>query len=163
MKNILIVVIPMLFGSVYADCKNMPAGMELAKHIESKNISKAKELLVRYKQDVKTYLSDCDKSKDTFEVTSIMIHTYEDRLADVEYDMKKEDHGIDCAKVPRATSLENALKKGTTSEVKSLYATYKKDSDKYIDNCASHAEYAIVYDETMFADEMYDEWEQKNK
>jgi len=160
MKRIYITLI-LLSITVNADCSNMPVGMELAKNIEAHEISKAKKLLVQYKEDVKNYLSECDQSKEKFEETSIMIHTYEARLEDVEYDMNKADHGIDCSKVPSSAALEKAFKQKDTSNIKALYSDYKTASHNYIEHCATHQEYEMVYESSMIYDEMYDEWSKK--
>ena len=140
-----------------ADCANMPVGMALAKSIEAKEIVKAKGLLVNYKQDVSKYLAACDQSKEKFEETSVMIHTYEDRLKDVEDDMSKKDHGTDCSKVPDSVKLDLAFKSKNSAEIKSQYADYKKEAAGYIEHCASHAEYETVYESSMFYEEEYAE------
>jgi len=145
--------------SVHADCSNMPVGMELAKNIEAHEIPKAKKLLVQYKEDVKNYLASCDTSKEKFEETSIMIHTYEARLEDVEYDMNKAAHGTDCTVVPSSVSLEKAFKTTDVAKIKTLYAEYKAASHNYIEHCATHEEYEMVYESAMMCDEMYDEWD----
>ena len=164
MKKISIVAMGLAFGTLlYAECSNMPVGMALSKSIEAKEVSKAKELLVQYKSEVKKYLENCDKSKEKFEETSVMIHTYEAKLLDLEYDLKKVAHTTDCSKVPSSTSLEDALKSNNVKTIESLYAQYKKDAEAYIENCASHVEYETVYETVMFCDEMYDEWKEKLK
>jgi len=141
-----------------AECTKMPAGMDLAKSIEAKEISKAKELLAKYKEDVKIYLSKCDQSKDTLEITSVMILTYEGRLKDIEYDMTKAKSTTDCSKVPHTADLENAFKSKDKNKIRSSYGQYKKDSKAYLENCASHPEYATVYDEALFYEEEYANW-----
>lgn len=118
MKKIMISMLLVAFSMAQADCSTMPLGMELAKSIEAKEVSKAKGLLAKYKEDVKKYLAACDQSKEKFEETSVMIHTYEDKLVDVEYDMKKENHSTDCSKVPSSTKLEEAFKGKNSVEVK---------------------------------------------
>ena len=147
--------------TVNADCTNIPAGIELVKSIEAHEIAKAKKLLVQYKEDVKNYLAACDQSKEKFEETSVMIHTYEARLEDVEYDMKKVDPGIDCSKVPSSVALEKAFKQKDASHIKALYTDYKTASHNYIEHCATHEEYEMVYESSMMYDEMYDEWSKK--
>jgi Na+-translocating ferredoxin:NAD+ oxidoreductase RnfC subunit len=139
----------------------MPVGMELAKNIEAHKIPKAKKLLVQYKEDVKNYLASCDQSKDKFEETSIMIHTYEARLEDVEYDMTHEASNTDCSKVPDSTKLEAAFKSKETAQIKALYEAYEKDAHHYINDCASHAEYETVYESSMMFDEEYEAWHKK--
>jgi len=143
---------------LYAECSSAPIGMELAKSIEAGDVSKAKSLLTSFKEDVATYLKECDSSKEKFEETSVMIHTYEDRLADVEYDLNKAAVTTDCSKVPTSTALEKAFKDKNSAEITAQYTSYKKDAAEYIENCASHAEYETVYESSMFCDEMYDEW-----
>ena len=164
MKKILISAIVLTFSTYsYAECSSMPIGMELAKSIEAKEVPKAKGLLLQYKTDVKTYLAKCDQSKEKFEETSVMIHTYEARLSDIEYDLNNAGVNTDCSNVPSSTTLENAFKSKNAAEIKTQYATYKKNAKNYIENCASHAEYETVYESSMFCDEMYDEWVQKVK
>ncbi len=160
MKRIYITLM-LLSITVNADCTNTPIGMELAKSIEAHEIPKATKLLVQYKEDVKNYLADCDQSKDKFEETSVMIHTYEARLEDAKYDMSKADHGTDCSKVPSSVALEKAFKQKDTSNIKALYADYKTASHNYIEHCATHEEYEMVYASSMMHDEMYDEWSKK--
>ena len=143
---------------LYAECSNAPVGVELAKSIETRDITKAKSLLTSFKADVASYLKDCDSSKEKFEETSVMIHTYEDRLADVEYDLNKAAVTTDCSKVPSSAVLEKAFKDKNSAEITAHYANYTKDAAEYIENCASHAEYETVYESSMFYDEMYDEW-----
>jgi len=143
---------------LYAECSSVPTGMELDKSIKAGDVSKAKSLLASFKADVASYLKDCDSSKEKFEETSVMIHTYEDRLADVEYDLKKAAVTTDCTKVPSSAVLEKAFKDKNNAEITAHYASYKKDAAEYIENCASHAEYETVYESSMFYDEMYDEW-----
>jgi len=76
--------------------------MKLAKTIEAKDVVTAKTLLQEFKMDVKAYLDNCDNSKEKFEETSVMILTYEDRLADVESDLKNASAPkVDCSKVPK--------------------------------------------------------------
>lgn len=142
--------------ALHADCNNMPVGMELAKSIEAHDIDKAKTLLVTYKEDVKKYLDACDKSKEKFEETSVMIHTYEARLEDVEYDMTHQTSSTDCSKVPNGVELEKAFKNKDSTKIKALYAAYKKDAEHYLNDCASHAEYETVYEASMMFDEEYE-------
>jgi len=149
--------------SIYAECVNMPLGMALAKTIEAQDISQSKTLLLQYKKDVAAYLKSCNNDKDKFEETSVMIHTYEARLEDVEHDMNKNDHGTDCSMVPNSVKLEQAFKNKNDADIKMYYANYKKNAEKYIEYCATDAEYETVYESAMFCDEMYDEWMQKNK
>jgi len=161
MKKIFITLMLMSSIFVYAECVNMPVGMELAKTIEVQDVSKSKTLLVQYKKDVAAYLKSCNNDKDKFEETSVMIHTYEARLEDVEHDMNKVDHGTDCSKVPSSASVEKAFKDKNSENIKNQYASYKKEAHNYIEHCASHSEYEIVYESSMFCDEMYDEWSKK--
>ena len=147
--------------SLYAECVDMPVGMELAKTIEAQDISQSKTLLVQYKKDVAAYLKSCNNDKDKFEETSVMIHTYEARLEDMEHDMNKADHGTDCSKVPSSVKLEQAFKDKNDADIKVHYTNYKKDAQQYIEHCATHTEYETVYESSMFCDEMYDEWSKK--
>jgi hypothetical protein len=127
--------------------------MELAKTIEAKDITKAKTLLKEFKSDVQTYLDNCDNSKEKFEETSVMILTYEDRLADVEADLKSAAGAkVDCSKVPSGKAMETAPDK---EAAKKLYVTYKKDAQEYIDSCATHADYELVFEESLLYDEEY--------
>lgn len=163
MKKIVISVMLFTFTSgVYAECSSMPIGMELAKSIEAKEVSNSKKLLVAYKNDVKNYLEKCDQSKEKFEETSVMIHTYEARLSDVEFDMNNTGDATDCTKVPSSTTLEVAFKSNDAQKIKTEYTSYKKDAQSYIEHCASHVDYETVYESAMFCDEMYDEWIQKS-
>ena len=148
---------------LYGECSSVPIGMELAKTIESKKVTQAKSLLVQYKTDVKAYLAKCDQSKEKFEETSVMIHTYEARLSDVEFDLNNAGGSTDCSQVPSSVTLESAFKRKNSAEIKTHYVKYKKSAESYIENCASHAEYETVYESSMFCDEMYDEWAQKSK
>jgi len=157
MKKILAIniVLGCLTVAFSSDCVNTPAGMELAKSIEAKDVAKAKTLLKAYKFDVQKYLDNCDKSKEKFEETSVMILTYEDRLADVEADLKSASAPkVDCSKVPSGKAIDTASDK---SAAKKLYVTYKKDAEAYIESCATHAEYEIVFEESLLYEETYGE------
>jgi len=154
MKKSMISILLIAFSIAHADCSSMPVGMDLAKSIEAKEMSKAKELLLTYKADIKAYLAACDQSKEKFEETSVMIHTYEDRLADVEYDMKHANT-TDCSKVPDGTKLTAAFKSKNSADIKAHYESYSKNAKEYIDNCASHAEYETVYESSMFFEEEF--------
>ena len=154
MKNILAisVVLGGLTSAFGADCANTPVGMELAKMIDSKDVAKAKTLLKAFRVDVQTYLDKCDKSKEKFEETSVMIMTYEDRISDVEADLKSASGvKVDCSKVPSGKAMEAA----SAEAAKTLYVTYKKDAEAYIENCASHADYEIVFEESLLYEEEY--------
>ena len=157
MKKVMISLMVLSFSTLQADCTKMPVGMELAKHIEAKEILKAKGLLGEYKAEVKKYLSKCDQSKEKFEETSVMIHTYEDRLKDLEHDMNKKEHGTDCSKVPDSAKLDLAFKSKKHADIKIQYAEYKKEAAGYIEHCASHVEYETVYESSMFYEEAYAE------
>lgn len=135
--------------------------MELAKYIEAKDVSKAKTLLEAYKAEVKSYLESC-KNKDKFEETSIMLHTYEDRLADVEYDLSKKQHSIDCSNVPQSKKLDEAFESKKASEIEVAYKRYKQNAADYLEHCASHAEYEMVYEASMLHDESYDTWKSES-
>jgi len=147
------VVLGGLTSAFSADCANTPVDMELAKTIEEKDVAKAKTLLKAFKADVQKYLDNCDKSKEKFEETSVMILTYEDRLADVEADLKNASGAkVDCSKVPSGKAMETA---GNEDAAKKLYVSYKKDAQDYIDNCASHVEYELVFEESLLYEEEY--------
>ena len=161
MKKTFITLMLVASVSLYAECVDMPKGIELAKTIEAQDVSKSKTLLVQYKKDVVAYLKSCNNDKNKFEETSVMIHTYEARLEDIEHDMNKVDHGTDCSNVPSSSKLEQAFKDKNDVDIKVHYATYKKDAQQYIEHCATHAEYETVYESSMFCDEMYDEWSKK--
>jgi len=153
-----------LLSASEVECKNPPIGMELAKTLEAKDLAKAKLLLKVFKKDVKVYLASCANSKDKFEETSVMILTYEDRLSDFEADMKNDiSKKIDCSNVPDSKALDKAFKKDNAPEVKSLYAAYKNASENYINHCAEHEEYEIVFEESLLHDEAYDEWKKNVK
>lgn len=157
MKNVLVatLIVSGVASLLSANCGSSPVGIELAKTIESKDIVKAKSLLVQYKAEVKKYLESCKNDKDKFEETSVMILTYEDRLADVESDLKSASAPkVDCSKVPSGKAIDTASDKGAA---KKLYATYKKDAEAYIESCAAHAEYEIVFEESLLYEETYGE------
>jgi len=158
MKKTFTALILMASVSLYAECETMPEGIELANTIEAQDTNKAKTLLVAYKKDIETYLKSCNNSQDKFEETSVMIHTYEARLEDIEHDMNTVAHGTDCSNVPSSAKLEQAFKEKNDADIKKHYASYKKDAAQYIEHCASHEEYETVYESSMFCDEMYDEW-----
>ena len=144
-----------LASMLHANCGDAPVGMELAKSIEAKEVKKAKQLLQEYKAEVKKYLEACNNDKDKFEKTSVMILTYEDRLADVEANLKKASAPqADCSKVPSGKAIDAA---GDPATAKKLYATYKKEAKAYLDGCASHAEYETVFEESLLYDEKYGE------
>ena len=168
MKKTLMANITIAFGltlslnAAKVDCAHSPVGMELAKTLEAKDIDKAKSLLKKFKADVKTYLDNCGNSKDKFEETSVMILTYQDRLEDFEADLNSNSaKKIDCSKVPDAQALKEAFKADDVNKVKTLYVTYKKDSESYLDLCAAHEEYEMVYEEALLHEETYAEWEKK--
>ena len=163
MKKVLIITSILAYHFANAECSTVPSGMALAKSIAAGDVSKAKALLTSFKADVATYLKKCDGSKEKFEETSVMIHTYTDRLADVEFDLNKAANTTDCSKVPSSDQLEKAFKNKSSVEIIVQYDRYKKDAAEYIENCASHPEYEIVYESSMFCDEMYDEWKVKTK
>ena len=153
-----------LLSASEVECKNSPVGMELAKTLEAKNLDKAKLLLEKFKVDVKTYLDSCGNSKDRFEETSVMILTYEDRLADVEADLKSNSaKKIDCSNVPDSKALDKAFKKDDFNKVKTLYESYKRDSEGYLDLCAAHEEYEMVFEEALLYEEAYAKWKKSLK
>ena len=170
MKKKLIISMAVTFGlasSLYAtevDCVNTPMGVELAKTIEAKEIDKAKSLLKEFKEDIKNYLAKCDKSEAKFEETSVMVLTYEDRIADVESDMKGSiATTVDCSNLPNGKVLEKAFNNGVSSDVKALYSSYKTNAENYLEHCATHEEYEFVFEEALLHDENYAEWEKGSK
>ncbi len=153
-----------LTSAYSVDCANTPVGMELAKSIEAKDVAKAKTLLKAFKADVQTYLDNCDKNKEKFEETSIMILTYEDRLADVEADMNsKPEANVDCSKVPDSKAVEEAFKSADASKIKDQYSKYKAEAESYLEHCASHEEYEFVFEESLLHEEAYAKWEKNGK
>jgi len=153
-----------LLNASQVECKSSPVGMELAKTLESKDIDKAKVLLKKFKADIKKYLDTCDNSKDKFEETSVMILTYEDRLADFESDLKSNSvKKIDCSSVPDSKALDEAFKQDDATKIKAYYETYKKDSEGYLDLCAAHEEYEMVFEEALLHEETYAEWKKSLK
>ncbi len=160
-----VIVLLLLSLFMKAECVgDMPVGMELAKQIEAHHVVQAKKLLVAYKDDVKKYLATCkgsESKKDKFEETSVMIHTYEDRLEDVEYDMHKVKHKIDCSQVPSTTALQKAFSEKNTQKIERFYKSYKADSHNYIEHCATHEAYETVYESSTMYDEMYEQWSKK--
>ena len=170
MKKTLMISMVVTFGltlSLHAtevDCVNVPVGMELAKTIEAKEIDKSKLLLKEFKVDVKNYLAQCDKSEARFEETSVMTLTYEDRIADVESDMKSNTGTkVDCSNVPNEKALANAFKSGVSTKIKVQYTAYKTDAESYIEHCALHEEYEFVFEAAMLHDEEYAEWGKGSK
>jgi len=95
-----------------------------------------------------------------FEQTNVTVLTCEAKLADLEADLKKDNNGVDCSKVPISSKVVDAINASDSAKIEPMYKKYKKDASNYIEHCASHPEYATVYDEAMFCDEMYDEWKQ---
>lgn len=152
-----------LMGVPKAECKHTPVGMELAKTLEAKDIDKAKLLLKKFKEDVKNYLADCDNSEAKFEETSVMILTYEDRLSDFEDDQKKSVKKIDCSIVPDSQVLDKAFKEGDSDKIKGLYEAFKQESENYLDLCATHEEYEMVYESSLLHEEEYEQWKKSLK
>jgi hypothetical protein len=163
MKKIYTIAMILFSVSAWADCSKVPDGLNIKQAIEAKSYDNAKSLLETFKTDIKTYLTTCDKSEAMFEQTSVNILMYEDKLADLKHDIENKGTSIDCSKVPSSTLVEKAFKAKNTAEVKTQYAKYKKEAHDYIEHCASHAEYETVFESSMFCEEMYDEWIQKNK
>ncbi|RLA63964.1 MAG: hypothetical protein DRQ78_06455 [Epsilonproteobacteria bacterium] len=141
------------------DCTKMPDVKSIEKAFEVKSYEKAKELLAKFKIEVKTYLDTCDNSKDMFEQTSVNILTYEDKLLDLEEDLKSTKNTIDCTNIPDDKTLDEAFKKANDKQIKIIYANYKKDTEGYLDQCAAHEEYEIVFDATLLYEERYAKWE----
>jgi len=163
MKKIYIIVMSLLFTVLWADCNQVPSGISVKQAIEIKSYDKAKSLLETFKTNVKKYLETCDKSEAMFEQTNMTILTYQDKLEDLKHDLNAENISIDCSKIPSSTLVEKAFKSKNSAEIKTQYARYKKDAESYIEHCATHTEYETVYESSMFCDELYDEWMQKNK
>ena len=166
MKKILAIsmVLGGLTSSFGVDCANPPVGVELAKMIKVKDVAKAKTLLKAYKSDVQQYLDNCDKSKEKFEETSVMILTYEDRLADVEADLNsKPAANVDCSKVPNENAIKEAFKSADAAKIKTQYTTYKTESENYLEYCAAHEEYEFVFEASLLHEEAYTKWEKNAK
>lgn len=166
MKKILAIV--MVAGGLTSafgiDCANTPVGMELAKTIEAKDVAKAKTLLKAYRADVEDYLDNCDKSKEKFEETSVTILTYEDRLSDVEADLKaKPAENVDCSKVPSEKAIQEAFKSADATKIKTQYAAYKTASENYLEYCTAHEEYEFVFEASLLHEEAYIKWEKSAK
>lgn len=140
---------------VHADCSTLPSDAQLKKSLEAKDISQSQKLLVAYKGEIEKFLSTCGKSKENIEMTSVKVLTYEDTLKDLEHDNSKEKHTTDCSKTPDATALENAFKGGDKAVITKAYESYHKASESYLNDCASHAEYATVYESALFFEEEY--------
>jgi len=160
MKNICAITIFLLGSLAYANCDKVPNESSVIEAIKSKQYDKAKSLLDTLKSDINIYLKSCDKSKEMFKQTHITLLTCEAKLADLKAELNKEPHGVDCSKVPSSSKVVEAIKASDSANIEALYKKYKADASSYIEHCASHPEYAIVYDEAMFCDEMYDEWKQ---
>ncbi|MFK5975664.1 MAG: hypothetical protein QM493_04055 [Sulfurovum sp.] len=160
MKNIYAITIFFIGSLAYADCDTIPNETSVIKAIKAKQYDKAKSLLDTLKLDIKIYLKSCDKSKKMFEQTHVTLLTCEAKLSDLEADIKKDSHGVDCSKVPSSSKVVEAINASDSANIEAMYKKYKKDASNYIEHCASHPEYATVYDEVMFCDEMYDEWKQ---
>jgi len=163
MKNIYTIAMILFSSAGWADCGKVPDGMNVSHAIESKNYDKAESLFETFKTNIKIYLKTCDKSEAMFEQTSVNILMYEDKLADLKDDLKRGETVVDCSNVPNSATVEKAFKSKNSTEIKTQYASYKKDAENYIEHCATHAEYETVFESAMFCDEMYDEWIQKNK
>lgn len=169
MKKSLIVTSLVMIGMVVCvdaspiECSKTPVGMELAKQIEAKNITKAKTLLEQFKTEVKAYLAKCGNSKDKFEETSVMILTYQDRLSDLETEIQEGPSKVDCSHVPDAKGFTKAFASGVASTIEKSYQTYKKASQEYLDNCASHEAYEMVFEDSLFHQDDYEAWKKAHK
>lgn len=142
-------------------CNNTPMGIELAKILKHKDVDKATHLLEEFKRDVKSYLSNCSNSKEKFEETSVLILTYEDRLSDLKDDLKNHTtKKIDCAKVPNSKVIDEAFKNAKAPNITTLYESYKKNSEAYLDSCTSHEDYEMVYEEALLQEEAYAAWKE---
>ncbi len=170
MKKRLIQIIFVAFGLsslTYADCAKVPDGAGLNKALEAKMYDKAQLLLEKFKLDIKSYLDTCDKSEAMLEQTQLTILTYEDKLSDLKEDLKtlkvSQKSTVDCSKPPSGKNLNEAFKTKSSTQIKALYATFKKDADSYMDQCASHEEYEFVFEEALLYEEQYTDWEKGNK
>lgn len=155
MKNICIITLFLIGSLAYANCDKIPSETSVMEAIKSKQYDKAKSLLDRLKVDIKTYLKNCDKSKEMFERTNITLLTCEAKLKDLHANLNKESHGVDCSKIPSNKNIEEAIKSSDSAKIDAMYKQYKENSSSYIEHCTSHQEYATVYDEAMFYEEMY--------
>lgn len=170
MKKRLIQVMIVAFGLssfTYADCAKVPDGAELNTALEAKTYDKAQSLLDKFKLDIKNYLDKCDKSEAMFEQTHVSILTYEDKLSDLKEDLKgskvSQKSTVDCSKPPSSKDLDKAFKSKSSNQIKALYATFKTDAERYMDQCASHEEYEFVFEAALLYEEQYAEWEKSVK
>ena len=147
--------------SIHADCSNMPIGTELAKSIMAEDIDKAKKYLTEYNEAVEKYLDGCkDEGKD--QQVNIMLLTYQDKVKDLEEDLNKgSEVAFDCSKVPNDTALKNAFASGNAQSVKSTYSEYSKKAADYLEHCAAHEEYELVYEASLLHEEEYEKWKKK--
>jgi hypothetical protein len=163
MKKKLIESMVILFGVssvLYANCENLPSGLMFEDAVKTKNIDKAETVLEKYKLNIKAYLKSCDKSEAMFEQMEISKLTYEDKLSDLKEDAKSQKVAKtrDCAILPSSTNLNTAIKSGDLKEVTKHYEAYKTNAESYLDLCASHEDYELVYDEALLHEENYNEW-----
>jgi len=163
MKHIFIAAILLFSIPAFSDCAKVPEGDAIGEAIKAKNVDKSTTLLTAFNAEVKSYLAECNQSKEMFEQTNVSILMYEDNLADLKHDLASDGHGTDCSKVPSSATLEKAFKSGDATKIKALYTDYKTASHAYIEHCSSHAEYETVFESSTFCDEMYGEWEKKAK
>jgi len=150
-----------LSSTLQADCSNMPIGTELAKSIMAEDLDKAKKHLSEYDKAVQKYLGGCkDEGKD--QQVNIMLLTYKDKVQDLEDDLKKgSEVSYDCSKVPNDSALNSAFASGKAESIKSAYNAYHKKAADYLEHCAAHEEYELVYEASLLHDEEYEEWNKK--
>jgi len=147
---------------IYADCTQKPSTDKVAKAIESKQYTQAREFLTTFETEVKKYQKKCDTSKDIYEELNVMVLEYEDHLSDLNEDMHSKGNATDCSIVPSSMKLEKAFKVKDNASITSLYPEYKKESNEYISNCVSQSAYEEVYEASMLCEERYNEWKKSH-
>ncbi|MEA1954134.1 MAG: hypothetical protein U9O24_07045 [Campylobacterota bacterium] len=164
MKHKLLVICVIVYGigiSLYAKCDKVPDGTELNKVLKAKNYDKSEELFKIFKSDIENYLSKCNNSEAVVEETQLSILTFKDRLSDLKYELEKgkSTANIDCSLSPSSGDIEKAFREKDAEKIKILYAKYKKEADKYMNDCSSHEEYEFVFETALLLEEQYAEWE----
>ena len=146
-----------------AECTNMPIGTEVAKSIMSRDIDQAKKFLTAYKTEVSKFLEQC-KDGGAQQQVKLMQLTYEDEVKYLEENLKKKNEATyDCTKVPDDAALKSAFSSGNAENIKKAYSAYKKNVLDYLDQCATHEEYEMVYDTSLLHDDEYNKWEKSAK
>jgi len=161
-KQWLMILLAGTFAStLYADCSNMPIGTELAKSIMAEDLDKAKKHLSDYDKAVEKYLAGCkDEGKD--QQVNIMLLTYKDKVNDLEVDLKKgSGPAFDCSNVPDDASLNSAFSSKDVQSIKSAYSAYSKKAADYLEHCAAHEEYELVYEASLLHEEEFENWKNK--